>query len=319
MKLLTGSTKSILVLAVAQGCAVLGSNALPNNNPSFSSSAAFAPKQSSISNYYSNTYPDNNNDDNNDESNIMPQSEMSQLPSDHTSFEDSVAAWRQHQQNFQRNQTPQQQASSTDETGRLKLISTISKGSISFFFFILMWRSIHHFEMADVSFHGLTRALLVLPIIALFVGNMIGCVATFTPPNHKTKNRLKLILNADKSVEMILFIYHVIRLTIVPSRTVIREVYVGRLLTNFVFLLQCQLFTKVTWDGLKTAEYGLSDYSSNSAPIYDDYMPQGVYSGQEDNGYSTEQNYDQSYYRDTDLNTSSQQESYYNDGNQEWN
>ena len=163
------------------------------------------------------------------------------------SFEERTAAWRQAQQSMKQNQTPFQEASSTDEQGRLKLLANVSKGSISFFFFILMWRSIHHFEMADSAFNGLTRTIFVLPTVALFVGNMLGSVAVFTPPNPKRKKRLKLILNANKIMELALFIYHVFRLTIAPSKHIIREVYVGRTLSNFVFLLQCQLFTKVTW------------------------------------------------------------------------
>jgi hypothetical protein len=80
------------------------------------------------------------------------------------------------------------------------------------------------------------------------------------------------------------FVFFVRRLTLFPSKTVMREIYgtygyvmvfhftrvdpktlnsvlffspiqqcyysydaVGRTLTNFIFLVQCQLFTKVTW------------------------------------------------------------------------
>lgn len=163
------------------------------------------------------------------------------------SFEERTAAWREHQQKLAESQTAEQAASSTDEQGRLKLIATVSKGSISFFFFMLMWRSIHHYEMADMSFQGLIRVIFVLPTVALFVGNMLGCVAALSPPNPKTKKRLKLILNYNKVVEIVLFVYHVIRLTVAPSQRVIREIYVGRTLSNFLFLIQCQLFTKVTW------------------------------------------------------------------------
>ena len=206
-------------------------NAIPNNTPS-----TFIPNQSNLPQY------SNANTGGNDWG-----ADFHQGREGVQSFEERTAAWRQYQQNLQRSQTPLQEASSTDDQGRLKLIATVSKGSISFFFFILMWRSIHHFEMADMSFRGFTRLLFVTPAVALFLGNLMGCVAAISPPNHKTKKRLKLILNANKTVEMLLFIYQVFRLTIAPSKRVIREVYVGRTLSNFVFLLQCQLFTKVTW------------------------------------------------------------------------
>merc|ERR1711862_871310 len=43
-------------------------------------------------------------------------------------------------------------------------------------------------------------------------------------------------------------IYNIIRLMIFPSKYIAREVYIGRIFTNFIFLVQCQLFTKVAWD-----------------------------------------------------------------------
>ena len=86
--------------------------------------------------------------------------------------------------------------SPTDEQGRMKLIATISNVSISFFFFILIWRTVHHFELADISFpkNGVIRFSAVVPIVLLFVFNMIGCVNSFTSSstNHGSKKRLKV-------------------------------------------------------------------------------------------------------------------------------
>lgn len=187
------------------------------------------------------------------------------------SFEERTAAWRRHQEDMQSNQTPQQQASATDEEGRMKLIATVSKGSISFFFFVLMWRSIHHYEMADVSLKGLARTSLVLPTVGLFVANLAGCFASLSPPSTVTKKRLKLILNGNKIIESMLFVYHFLRLTVFSSEGPVREVYVGRIITNFLFVVQCQLFTKVTWDGVKVQTRGVED--SQPLPVYDDYIP----------------------------------------------
>mmetsp|Transcript_57650 Transcript_57650/g.172004 ORF Transcript_57650/g.172004 Transcript_57650/m.172004 type:complete len:179 (+) Transcript_57650:724-1260(+) len=110
-----------------------------------------------------------------------------------------------------------------------------------------MWRSVHHYEMADASFKGVQRLLFVVPTVALFIGNMAGCVASVTSPSHSAKKRMKAILNLNKLIELLLFIYNVVRLTIFPSKFVQREIYVGRTLSNFIFMVQCQLFTRVTW------------------------------------------------------------------------
>ena len=50
-----------------------------------------------------------------------------------------------------------------------------------------------------------------------------------------------------QGVELSMIIYNVIRLAIWPSRYVIREVYIGRTIANFFFLMQCQLYTKLSW------------------------------------------------------------------------
>ena len=132
----------------------------------------------------------------------------------------------------------------------MKLLASVSRGSISLFFFILMWRSVHHFELADQSFQKAprTRLLLVLPTIVMFVGNMSGCVAAIVSNQTKgSKKRMKAVLNLNKLVELVLFVYNVLRLTLFPNKFVMREIYVGRTLSNFLFMVQCQLFTKVTW------------------------------------------------------------------------
>ena len=63
------------------------------------------------------------------------------------------------------------QSSSAQPTNS-PLISAVSKGSISCLFFLLMWRSVHHYESAD------SRLLLVLPSALLFLGNLYGFVTS---------------------------------------------------------------------------------------------------------------------------------------------
>ena len=166
------------------------------------------------------------------------------------SVEERLESWRQEQQYKYEHQTQMDEANPRDGDGRMKLLASVSRGSISIYFFILMWRSIHNFELADQSFKGVTRLALVFPTIVLFVGNLIACTGSIlgrSGGSGKSKKRMKAILNLNKLVELVLFAYNVLRLSIFPSKFVIREVYVGRSISNFIFMTQCQLFTKVTW------------------------------------------------------------------------
>ena len=56
----------------------------------------------------------------------------------------------------------------------------------------------HHFELADITFanKGLLRICFVVPIVFLFIFNMIGCVSSFTSSstNHASKKRLKVCI-----------------------------------------------------------------------------------------------------------------------------
>ena len=100
--------------------------------------------------------------------------------------------------------------------------------------------------------------MMVIPSVVLFLGNMVGCCASLmssgssstasdSSAGRKTKKRMKAILNLNKLMELVLILYNVMRLIFFPSKYVVREIYVGRTLTNFLFIIQCQLFTKVTW------------------------------------------------------------------------
>jgi hypothetical protein len=133
------------------------------------------------------------------------------------------------------------------EQGRMKLLASVSKGSRSVIFFILMWRDIHLYELADQAFKGTFRLLMVTPLISLFIGNMAGVVASFTQQSHASKKRMKAILNLDKLVEGILLVYYFVRLTVIPSKHIPREIYVAKTLHSVIFLVQLQAYTRVTW------------------------------------------------------------------------
>ena len=163
------------------------------------------------------------------------------------SVQDRVDRWRQEQMALNQNLTPQQELNMRDAQGRMKLIASVSRGSRALIFFMIMWRDVHLFELADQGLKGFQRLLVVVPLILLFIGNMAGVVASFTSPSHSSKKRMKAILYLDKVVEGILLIWYFFRLTVFPSKYVPREVYVAKTLHSVLFLVQLQAFTRVTW------------------------------------------------------------------------
>jgi hypothetical protein len=202
-----------------------------------------------------------------------PQSQDMDMGIHQEAVEDRLAKWRQEQQYKYEHQSPIDAANPRQEDGKMKLLASVSKGSIAMFFFILMWRAVHHYEMADLAFTGTTRFCMVLPPVILFLGNMAGCVGSLTSNGALGKKRMKGILNLNKLVEVSLMIYNVSRLILVPSKLVPREVFVGRTLSNFLFLLQCQLFTKVTWNSSLLKPASASDINS----VYGDTGTGGDY------------------------------------------
>lgn len=210
--------------------------------------------------------------------------------------EDRIDAWRKQQQQMQQTRTAADAASVVDDQGSIKLFTTVSRASVSIFFFILMWRTVHHYELADASFRSgassglggrttlrsaLSRTVVVTPLVVLFLGEMIGAVLGLTggaeglsSASRATKKRLKGILNLHKGIELVMICYNIVRLAIWPSRYVPREIYIGRIISNFFFLMQAQLYTKLNWDEVKGSTIGDASYVTES--YYDDYMPEIV-------------------------------------------
>jgi hypothetical protein len=161
--------------------------------------------------------------------------------------QERVDKWRQAQMEHSQQMTPEQEINPRDAQGRMKLIASVSRGSRALIFFIIMWRDIHLFEVADQNFKGVRRLLCVVPLILLFIGNLAGVVASFTSPGHSSKKRMKAILNLDKLVEMLLLVWYFIRLTVFPTKHVPREIFVAKTFHSVLFLVQLQAFTRVTW------------------------------------------------------------------------
>jgi hypothetical protein len=161
--------------------------------------------------------------------------------------QERVDKWRQAQMEHSQQLTPEQQQNPRDAQGRMKLLASVSRGSRALIFFMIMWRDIHLFEVADQSLKGLRRLICVVPLILLFIGNLAGVVASFTSPGHSSKKRMKAILNLDKLVEALLLVWYFFRLTIFPTKHVPREIFVAKTFHSVLFLFQLQAFTRVTW------------------------------------------------------------------------
>jgi len=217
------------------------------------------------------------------------------VPGDRETVQDRVDAWRKHQQEMYSQQTPAQAANPRGSDGRFKLMASVSKGSRALIFFLLMWRDVHLYEVADQSFKGIRRLCSVVPLILLFIANLAGCVSSLTSPGHSAKKRLKAILNLDKFVEIMIILFNFVRLTVAPSKYTPREVYIANTLHSVFFILQSQAFTKVSWDELQeapgaTSNVGVSNqYNAyESGPQYEQnngYGQQPQQQPQQQSGY----------------------------------
>ena len=235
---------------------------------------------------------------------------------------------------MQQTQSAAEAASVVDNQGRFRLFTTVSRVSVSVFFFILMWRTVHHYELADATFSSsrtqhntglrasLLRIVIVTPLVVLFLGEMMGAILGVTGggsnASHTTKKRLKGILNLHKGVELVMMFYNVVRLAIFPSNYVMREVYIGRTISNFFFLMQAQLYTKLSWDeitkstmdgGYATESY-YDDYTQDMANYYDDQSTSWTPPTS-----STESG---EYYRQGDAPSHYEQQPNYGENSSEW-
>jgi hypothetical protein len=174
------------------------------------------------------------------------------------SVQDRVDKWRTSQIEY----AASLRDSPRDEQGRFKLLTSVSKGSRALIFFVLMWRDIHLYEIADQSRTGIARLVLVVPLTLLFVANMAGAVASLTSPSHSAKRRLKGILNLDKLLEVLLIVFYLIRLTIAPSKYTPREIFISNTLHSVFFIIQSQAFTKLSWDESAGMPVGVSEPSN---------------------------------------------------------
>jgi hypothetical protein len=161
-----------------------------------------------------------------------------------------------------------------DDHGRMKLLTTIGKGSRIFIFVLLLWRDFYFYERA-CNVTNLVLQYIARGVVAMLIlGNGLGVLVSMSASSAATassagtggaggggshrqsKKRLKALLNVHKLVELVSAAWCFIRLFIlVPSdgggnsvAVPPREHYIGGLFHSFFFLLQCQAFTKFSWD-----------------------------------------------------------------------
>lgn len=132
-----------------------------------------------------------------------------------------------------------------DDQGRVKLLTSIGKSSRALVFFLFIWRDVYLYELASNASSALFRMLFTFPLALMFLLNLAGFVVSF---GNSGKKRLKAILNLDKLVELLLMEYAFFRLTLLPSRTVSRDVYMGSLIHSVAFLVQAHGLTRFSWD-----------------------------------------------------------------------
>jgi hypothetical protein len=221
----------------------------------------------------------------------------------HESVQERVDRWRSEQMQRYQNLTPEQESNPRDEMGRAKLFTNVSKGARAMIFLFFVFRNVHLIDLADQCVtRAFSKRLIRLVLMMLFVGNLAGAVATFTSPSHSSKKRMKMILNGDKLVEVMLLGWNFIRLTVNPAVHVPREVFVASMLHSLLFLLQAQSFTRLTWDENvappmgppRTQPQSSSRYNEISSPSWgeeDEREPMTMYashSPQSSGGYSSD-------------------------------
>ena len=119
--------------------------------------------------------------------------------------------------------------------------------SLGIFFFVLIWRTVSIYELADQFSSGFIRFASVVPTVFLFCANILGFLANLTRPLN-FKSQLKAILAMNMIREVIEMIYNTIMLVInIEPSNIPREVYFGRFFTNVWILLLCTTFSKSRW------------------------------------------------------------------------
>lgn len=166
--------------------------------------------------------------------------------------QDRVDRWKAAQAEMQQDLGPR------DSQGRVKLLTSIGRGSRAFVFVLLILRDLYFYERTNNLSIGLFRFIATMSVLTMLLLNGAGVVASLSSGSHATKKRLKAILNLDKLVEIIAATSCFLRL-LVPGK-VPRELLVGSMFHSVFFFLNCQAITKFSWD--ETSARPISSYAA---------------------------------------------------------
>jgi len=172
-----------------------------------------------------------------------------------------------------------------------KLLETVqSSGAITVMMFILVWRGISHYEMAD-KISGPLRIPAVLMAFLVCITNLAGFVVSMSARGPTKK--LKIVINNNKVVEFVELIFNAWVLLFQPNANKnVREESLVRTFTNVFFLMQLQLYTKATWGVNRLSEQEMSSFENDNIPS--GYYDEGIY--QEESVSSSQQKGGQQYY-----------------------
>jgi len=171
-----------------------------------------------------------------------------------------------------------------------KLLQTVqSSGAVTFMMFILVWRGISHYEIAD-KISGPLRIPAVMIAFLVCITNLAGFVVSMSGSNNKT--RLKIVINNNKVVEFVELVFNAWVLLFQPNANKnVREESLVKTFTNVFFLMQLQLYTKATWGVNRLSEQEMSSFENDNIPS--GYYDEGIY--QEESWSSSQQKGGQQY------------------------
>jgi hypothetical protein len=234
-----------------------------------------------------------------DEQQPQQEPELSEMSSSSLSMEDPITSWRQHQREQELGK--EDESSIVDEKGQRKLIlsptnsNQISKASLSIWFFVLLLRSLSHYETAGLVSSRKTNiltSLILLPPALLLVGNILGFLlsitSTATTSYTSNKRKFKLLINMNQAMELFLTFYYFLRLTFLPNPYVTKEIYVGKLFSCALYLISSHMFTRVSWDAARQPQpQQQSMSSSDSFHYYNHDYTNSYYQEDEDDNDTT--------------------------------
>jgi hypothetical protein len=132
-----------------------------------------------------------------------------------------------------------------------RLMRTMGNTGVCILFMILTARCTQTYELADQIRSPVVRYAVIAPVLVLLIGDLLGVLFSIVQHfsrNSRLKTRLKLLLNLNGLMEMVLLLHNVVQLLGPSSQWVPREAYLGRIFTSVWILTLVYAFTTARWD-----------------------------------------------------------------------